>query len=46
MCFVLLVGRNSIVKLVSKERVSLLGAVPNRQNLKAVIFSSGLYCSH
>ena len=38
--FCTLVSRNVIVELVSKE-ISLLGAAPNRQNLKAVIFSSG-----
>ena len=42
MCIVLLVGRNTIVVLVFiKKELSLLGAAPNRQNLKAVIFSSG-----
>ena len=42
MCIVLLVGRSTIVELVFiKKELSLLGAAPNRQNLKAVIFSSG-----
>ena len=42
MCVVLLVGRSTIVELVFiKKELSLLGAAPNRQNLKAVIFSSG-----
>ena len=41
MCIVLLVGRSTIVELVFiKKELSLLGAAPNRQNLKAVIFSS------
>ena len=39
MCFVLLVSRNTIVELVFKERA--FPALPNRQNLRAVIFSSG-----
>ena len=41
MRFVLLVGRSTIVELLYKERDFLLGAAPNRQSLKAVIFSSG-----
>ena len=43
MCIVLLVGRSTIVvELVFiKKELSLLGAAPNRQNLKALIFSSG-----
>ena len=42
MCIVLLVGRSTILEPVFiKKELSLLGAAPNRQNLKAVIFSSG-----
>ena len=42
MSIVLLVGRSTIVELVFiKKELFLLGAAPNRQNLKAVIFSSG-----
>ena len=42
MCFVLLVSRSTIVEFVFlKKELSLLGAAPNRHNLKAVIFSSG-----
>ena len=43
MCIVFLVGRSTIVELVFiKKELFLLGAAPNRQNLKAVIFSGGL----
>ena len=42
MCSVLLVCHSTIVELVFlKKKLSLLGAAPNRQNLKAVLFSSG-----
>ena len=42
MCIVLLVGRSTIVELVFiTQELSLLSVAPNRQKLKAVIFSSG-----
>ena len=42
MCFLLLISRSTIVELVFlKKKLSLLVAAPNRQNFKAVIFSSG-----
>ena len=42
MCIVLLVGRSTIVVLVFVQKeFSLLDSAPNRQNLKAVILSSG-----
>ena len=51
MCPVLLVGRSTIVELVSlKKKLSLLGAAPNRQNfegsnfLKWASFAPTEYC--